>query len=492
MIRKQIRTKVICLFLCSLISLSGCGNQVEDVTKYGEQNMQTSVSSEQQESEASTEEIHSNISEGIEIKDARTGQKLSDWLGGKELTWEHTFTVDKYPADSNLVFHIAETREEMDTLMETGAGGASTWDTDELPAWQAKGISTDEIKEAEIVQNLLGDSAKEIRGTVGLGTGDAENVIGACRDFVGRYENPDPNDDSFYREYDNPDFQWKAWSDGEDYFWHTYEGKYLGMDYQLMIGYLGEYHQKVISFFPKNPGDLVGAPELSMAMEKESDEVQVDTGDNQMELKSLTDLGAKEKEVSKNQEALRKEAESFVKDKLYVNVHDIQVDDTRLLFYNESLYEHPEDFSGTVIGGRCAEINWRFGKQGVYTDENTIANTGQIWLTDEGVVGIRAYIGWDFEKCLSEQIEILPYETAMGMVESEISEQLDLSKVTGSTLSLTYPRFMYYPVSSPENPMVCTFIPVWVVGIISGPNYYMGEALINAIDGKLVDIKYSK
>lgn len=74
MIRKQIRTKVICFFLCSLISLPGCGNQAEDVTKYGEQNMQTSVSSEQQESEASTEEIHSNISEGIEIKDARTGK----------------------------------------------------------------------------------------------------------------------------------------------------------------------------------------------------------------------------------------------------------------------------------------------------------------------------------------------------------------------------------------------------------------------------------
>ena len=43
----------------------------------------------------------------------------------------------------------------------------------------------------------------------------------------------------------------KAWFEGENYYWHTYEGKYMDMDYQLVIGYLGEYHQKVISFFPK-------------------------------------------------------------------------------------------------------------------------------------------------------------------------------------------------------------------------------------------------
>ena len=192
--------------LCVGVFLSGCGKSADTVTDYGGQDSTANVSSEHLSSEVLTEgteqEERNDTTEETEIKDARTGQKLSDWLGGKELTWEHTFMVDKYPADSNLVFHIAETREEMDALMESGFGGSSTWDTDELPAWQAKGITSDEIKEAEIVQNLLGDSAKEIRGTVGLSAGDSQNVIFACRDFIGRYENSNQDDDLFYQDYD--------------------------------------------------------------------------------------------------------------------------------------------------------------------------------------------------------------------------------------------------------------------------------------------------
>ena len=488
--------KLIAMTICVGAFLSGCGKSADTVTDYGGQDSTANVSSEHLSSEVLTEgteqEERNDTTEETEIKDARTGQKLSDWLGGKELSRENTFSIGKYPANSSLFFWIAENEEEMESFMESGKGGSATLDTDELPAWRVSSVTQEGIHESEIVHNLLGDNATEIRGTVSLGAGDAELVVGACRDFIGRYENSNQDDDPFYRDYDNPNHQWKAWEDGEDYFWHTYEGTYLDMDYQLMIGYLGEYHQKVISFFPKNAGDLVGAPECNLARDQVSGQVQVETGEGKWEWKTFEDLGATIKDVSKNPETLQKEAESFVKENLYVNVHDIQVDDTRLLFYNKALEEDPLDYSKTVIGGKCATINWQFGKQDVFTDENTIANSGQIWLTDAGVVGIRAYIGWDFEKCLSDQIEILTFEKAMGMAESEIAEKLDLNKVTGSTLSLTYLRFMYYPVCSPENPEACTFIPAWVIGILSGPNYYMGEAIVNAIDGSLIDIQYTK
>ena len=495
MVKKQERKwnkKLITIAFAFGVSLSGCGESAETVTDYG------NMSSEKTSAESLTEEVSSqeikNTSESIDIQDARSGQKLSDWLGGKELSRENTFSIGKYPANSSLFFWIAENEEEIESFLESGKGASATLDTDELPAWRVSSVTQEGIHESEIVHNLLGDNATEIRGTVSLSAGDAELVVGACRDFIGRYDNSFKDDDAFYQEFDNPDHSWQAWFEGENYYWHTYEGKYMDMDYQLVIGYLGEYHQKVISFFPKNAGDLVGAPECNLAKDQVSGQVQVDTGEDKWEWKTLEELGAKKKEVSKNRETLQKEAESFVKNKLFAKVNDIQVNDTNLLFYNESF--NGQDYSNTIIGGVCASISWSFGKQTVYTDEGTIANTGQIWMTDDGVVGIRAYIGWNFEECLSEQVAIMPFDTAMESLEAQIAKNLDLTKVTASALTLFNLRFGYYPVASPQNPLEYTFIPVWIVGINSGngttAGYYMGEAIVNAIDGSLIDIKYSK
>jgi len=485
--------RVIIVSLCAGAILSGCGTGTpKSVEDYG------GTSSETVTTEYVTEETtgrdDKSTSESIDIRDARTGNKLSDWLGGKELKRENDFSVGKYPASSLLTFNVVETPEEMQQLMETGYGLSATMDTDELTAWRATGVTKESIREAEIVENLLGSTAKEIKGTVSLGAGDAELIVDTCRDFIGRYDTSSQGDDAFYQEFDNPDHPWQAWSDGGDYFWHTYEGKYLDMDYQLVIGYLGEYHQKVISFYPKNPGDLVGAPELSRAKQQESGQVQIETEDNQWEWKSLEELGAKKKEVSQNRETLQKEAESFVEKELFAKLHDIQVNDTNLLFYNETF--DGKDYSNTIIGGVCASINWEFNNQEVYTDEYSIANIGQIWLTDEGVIGIRAYIGWNFEECLSEQVAIMSFDTAMETLEEQIANNLDVTKVTASTLTIRQLRFCYYPVESPKNPNEYTFIPAWIAGIISGNGanngYYLGDVVMNAIDGSLIEIKYSE
>lgn len=495
MVRKHERRwskKLIPIALVVGVSLSGCGRSTETVTDYGNTSSEKTTAASPGE-EVSSREIIST-SEAIDIQDARSGQKLSDWLGGKELTRENSFSIGKYPANSNLSFWIAENEEEWKALMESGKVASATLDTDELPAWRASVITKDRIRESEIVNNLLGDTAKEIKGTVSLGAGDAQLIVGACRDFIGRYDNSFQDDDAFYQEYDNPDHPWKAWSEGENHFWHTYEGKYMDLDYQLVIGYIGEYHQKVISFFPKNAGDLVGAPECNLARELESLQVPVETGEGKEEMKSLEDLGAKRKEVSKNRETLQKEANAFLEDKLYAKVHDIQVKDTNLLFYNAAF--NGQDYRNTIIDGICASISWSFGKQAVYTNEDTIANSGQIWMTDDGVAGILAYIGWNFEECLSEQVSIMPFDTAMESLEAQIAKNLDLTKVTASALTIFYLRFGYYPVDSPKNPGESTFIPVWICGINSGngttAGYYMGEAVVNAIDGSLIDIKYSK
>ena len=296
--------KLITIAFAFGVSLSGCGKSAETVTDYG------NMSSEKTTDESLTEEVSSqeikNTSESIDIQDARSGQKLSDWLGGKELSRENTFSIGKYPANSSLFFWIAENEEEIESFLESGKGGSAALDTDELPAWRVSSVTQEGIHESEIVHNLLGDNATEIRGTVSLSAGDAELVVGACRDFIGRYDNSFKDDDAFYQEFDNPDHSWQAWFEGENYYWHTYEGKYMDMDYQLVIGYLGEYHQKVISFFPKNAGDLVGAPECNLAKDQVSGQVQVETGEGKWEWKTLEELGAKKKEVSKNRKHFKR------------------------------------------------------------------------------------------------------------------------------------------------------------------------------------------
>lgn len=215
-----------------MICFSACGKQEEDVTNYGEQNSANIISSEKGDPNTSTDETegesHTDTSERIEIKDASTGHKLSDWLGGKDLTWKSNFAVGSVPVEANFTVGIVESVEDFDKQYQKEPASIVLWDTYELPAWKVSGISRDNVNEEKIVKNLFGDSARKVERHLSLEYGDAKGIIEACHRCKILTDLPqNPGNEN----YSSDSQEISAQADGEDYYWHTYEGTYLGLNY---------------------------------------------------------------------------------------------------------------------------------------------------------------------------------------------------------------------------------------------------------------------
>ena len=73
--------------------------------------------------------------------------------------------------------------------------------------------------------------------------------------------------------------------------------------------------------------------------------------------------------------------------------------------------------------------------------------------------------------------------------EAEVAEELDMSKVTGSSITVDYADLAYYAVTSPEKKGEATYVPVWVIPMKSN-NYEFAYALVNAMDGSVVGMRY--
>ena len=90
---------------------------------------------------------------------------------------------------------------------------------------------------------------------------------------------------------------------------------------------------------------------------------------------------------------------------------------------------------------------------------------------------------------LSENVALLSFENAMLSVRNGVTEQLDLSKVTGSSAEVGYVELAYYPITSPEKKGEVTYAPVWTISLESN-GYQFACVLVNAMDGSVVDIIY--
>lgn len=481
--KKRIAIVLTCLALCC----TACGKETEQVTGYGGQG----TTAESKTTSADTENSEKTTVDAT-TEAMRVGHKLSDWLGGKELNWQETFSIGSYSVEANLSYRFVDTEEEREECLEKGFIPA--YDTEELPAYRVTSITKDKVFEAEVVKNLLGADAKEVQGQIGRLNGDSGMVVDAVTDFYYRYnENAVVN-------HEDKQVTFPAWEDGEDYFWHTYEGKYMDIDYQLMIAYSEEAHQKVISFFPKNPGLLTGEPDLSeITMAQQGMivpmilEAELENEDDEVWRKvSLEELGLTENRTKANEETMQKEAETFLRDQLLckLNYGGVSMKDSAELVFCKGT-DTMKDLEGAVLDGYAGYINCEFGKQDVFVESDFNSNLGSVIMTDKGVVGIAAYIVYDFEERLSDQVAILPFDKVCAALEQELADNMDFTKATSSTLYLNGVRFEYYPIPSPENSREYTFVPAWIFEIDTGNGYYgLGQAILNATDGNLIKIIY--
>ena len=497
---EKTRKAVIAAILCMGLALTSCGSgKPEKISEYGGEGVSTTQvgTGTATEAPAGTEDGNTaqtkdpvDQSSAIESAEAKSNQPLREKLGGEQVTYKEAFSIGDIPVSMDI--------------------GCAVPDISVLPSYRVTSASAKLLSEEEIVKKLFGDSAAEVKRSLSIAKGDSEWVLSDCQNVF--YEiYPDSYDPSAW-EKGTPDCS--AWEDGTENFYHTYEGTYNGTEYQLMIGRNGE--DQIISFYPKNPGTLIGRPELTR-VEKDlggiihySDPLDR-TKDFELSLDQLSDP---ENQVKAEESTLTASAIDFLREKMGVILPEgnivigrtyyspdvtsssLTADSADTGHLNNLIFANPEDLGKgslgqAVMNGYAANIAYTLFDLSLASPFETFqGNNGVFWLTDAGVVGMTLHLTYNFEEKLSENVPILSFENAMASFRNGVEESLDMSKVTGSSVTVDYAELAYYAIPSPDKKGEATYVPVWVIPLRSG-NYEFGSALVNAMDGSMVDIFYA-
>ena len=495
------RCTVTAALLCMGMVLTACGSkEQEKISEYGGEGVTTAESSAAKASEdpARTEDGNTtqtkepvDRSSAIESAEAKSNQPLREKLGGEQVSYKETFSIGDIPMSMEINYAVP--------------------DISVLPSYKVTSASAKLLSEGEIVKNLFGDSAAVVKRALSIAKGDSERVLADCQSVF--YEiYPDSYDSSAW-EHGIPDCS--AWEDGTENYYHTYEGTYNGTEYQLMIGRNGE--DQIISFYPKNPGTLIGRPELSRG-EKDLGGI-IHYGDPVDRTKdfeiSLDQLSDPENQVKAEESTLTASAIDFLREKMGVILPEGNIVIGRTYNYspdvsssslaadsadtghlNNLIFANPDDLGKgslgqAVMNGYEANIAYTlFDLTLASYLEMYQGNTGSFWLTDAGVVGMTLHLTYNFEEKLSENVPILSFENAMASFRNGVEESLDMSKVTGASITADYAELAYYAIPSPDKKGEATFVPVWVIPLKSG-SYEFGAALVNAMDGSIIEIFYT-
>jgi len=475
--------KCIALSLCMGFSLSGCGKQAETVTDYGttsDTGENTSGSSARTEEKTGIEEDTGDASD-ISSGDWR---KISEQLGGTQLTYEKDFSIGQMSAKISADYELN--------------------DSETLPVWRVHTITEDRIYEKEIVQNFFGDTASEVRREIGLN--DARMAYNLCDEF---FSANGGNDESGEVKLTFP-----AWVDEETCFLHTWEGKYNNSDYQLSIVWFSEEKEKRIAFGPKKWGEAI---DMS-SYERVGFVSKMDIGPG-YDLTLGHDFNKLAAGMENHYQASNEEIESTLSsfltgqlclkqpsDVLYPKVkprenaglYQLAGNDDQpfeLLFYRagDVRSDRSDDY---VLNGYLSCISEDLsGQSYIVLTQNGVftKNEGSFYVTDHGVIAGSAKIYYDFEECLTDRTRLLSFESSMACLQENVSQELDMSKVTGNQLKIEQISFGYYLVPDSDKENEFYLLPVWSGWISCYNNGWMGVGNIiqNAVDGRTIVINYN-
>ena len=514
---------MLALSLGAMVFLSGCGTKQEVISDYGTESAGKSETASDKKTESSdpsgTEDTSEGTSAGTtstekkEIPEARNGRNLSEQLGGSSFNIVQDFAIGNLPAKMNIHYTVS--------------------DSDTLPSWSMREITEDRVYEKEVVEAILGDTAKEVRRGLSKSKGDAEHVRNAAMDIYYMYndsQNIIPSQESGdYVIISNANSEEKeipGWEDEEQYYIHTYEGKYMDLDYEVLVGYRKDLKSKVIAFGPKNWGDVSGDPAMKYVKTVRGGNVYIaDIGDSG-ELTAWKDvpvasiLSHPENYTQANIETLEKTGEEFIKKlrisnpagSLGITGQDVYYEGDELvstklvnpilfvaydqdrMSINNTAGQTAEDLADSRLNGYVAGMSLGVNGMNVYSDNSegiACENLGALYLTDQGPISGYFYIFWEYGETLSEQVAILPFEAAVEAFQANVGNELDTAKVTGSPVEFGQVMLEYYPWKSPEVEGEVTFIPVWVYEIVVNSNFYLGQVVQNAIDGSVITVGYN-
>ena len=488
--------RILGLTLSVMLCLTACGSKTETVTDYG------GISAGGTEVNGSSEDTGQNKggsgtgSERREGTDEPSSIGTGEEGGGTETgtsttfgklppeegvdgapIYEDTFTLGTHPVDVRIMY----TRH----------------DTDRLHVYRVSRIKEDMVREEEVVKNLFGDTAVPVKGTIGGTEEEEDDCVVQCR----RFSNGDQSDVKGGLVTKQKIGPVPAWGDEEDRFWHTYDGEMDGIPYRLFIAYRKAEMVKYISFWPKNPGDLTGDPEMTSLMSYAGN-IYFDEGYDE----SYKQMLRQPNQSVKSDEEICSMAEKFTEEKLHARMprEDLFISTTQfydmegesdeeqkvqLLFstplYGENMITPPRG----VVDGYEVQCNWTHSSSlAIFSSDDTGNNTGHLYVTDRGVVGGNLVISYELQEELSENVEILPFDKVIAALKVQVQENFDESKINGTRLGFDSAVLSFQPVESPDKPGEATFVPTW--GFFAGSNGGVGVVYLNAMDGSLIHIEY--
>ncbi len=453
------RRKIVVTALCLALCLTACGGEAEKVTDYGGESKNTTAVASSETAGTEGAEDPGNSTEGS--GNSSVPALPAPQMDGSPI-YEKTFDLNGIPVEVGIKTVIR--------------------DADHFHSYQMKTVEYTAEKEKEIVQRLLGDSAKEVRRDLSLEEGDSELIM----DLIKSIEISISGDANVWAKTKVP-----GWVD-EDTFYHVYEGIYRDVDYELLVAKFSGGGIRV-GLFPKIIGDPIGAKDCNRYMEVQTD---LNGGgytmiNNTVVQKAMSD---RPNRTQGSEEALIDTAESFVKDVLGMEIdrQDLVLTrgkgtgnptKTELLFLSEEA-ENSKTLEGAVLDGY--RIDYDMGHTGL---EFSMLNQGVLCVTDQGVIGCTLDIFYEVDKVLSEDVQLLPFDKVMDSFQRGVKDKFEVSYVNGSKLKFHMAELIYYPISPVDTPEEISLVPVWRFQAMSnGP---IGQVYINAIDGSWIEALYN-
>lgn len=434
-------------------------------------------------------EMDSQMSVGI----SKNG-KLSDKLGGTELSFSKEFTVGDTPVSMNIDYQVP--------------------DKDEIPICKVTKLTEEDVHEEEIVKNLLGETAVALKDKDVLDPeeGDSDRISNYVSSILALTTN-------------NGVYQGSAaWYEDADLFLHTYEGTKDGIAYQLMVGYDRKNNEKYVVFYPKNMGDIVGDSSLDKFGYTCTDgyyyywDVR---GQREIPFDMKTILADKENSCKLDKDELSNIVKSTMHDQLYIDIPENNIwfvhtkdenadkndlkkaEKSDLIFFNSNeINEDNPEFPTAVINGSYGLFSnvindfWIIPNADKLSAYSDIDRGGEFLVNDTGVVGFYIATKYNYSDIELDNTDLLSFEDAMNAFEKGISENLDTSelRVPMKNIDFTTMRLMYYPVPVSEGSNECHMIPVWVGDVDSPSSAPTADpevrGIINAIDGSFIKILY--
>ena len=457
---KKKKLRLICLLMATLLVFSACGKKDTTVTDYGSESGESSDS---------------------DTPKTSTGATLSEMLGGEELTYSNTFNIEGKAAEIDVKYSVK--------------------DTDNLCIFNTEALAESEVDEDAIVKNIFGDSGTALNTDETEFLKEKENaaeIVHTNNTIVSM------NGDTSNSYTD----KCRAWIDNDNYFLHTYQGKYNGLDYQLLISYSRTFDMMTVALYPIDPGELSGNPDLDQfAMSYPDGSLYVyndsftltnikldETMSDRPNECTLSDDELKTKVTETMSKFLGvnypKESVSFYSTSDYIVIPDgTKLVKNEIVYYNEDSL-NTDNLDGAVRDGYQLSVMFdicdQYVRSSVMSTEANMLQSGSVLVDDSGVIGFNVSTQYKFKDKNADGVSVLSFKGAMDSFVDEAGKNCELKdfEEADASIKFTDVQFVYFPLTLDDGTIQLT--PAWELLATNDKNRFVALVYINAVDGSYI------